>query len=556
LTSAVQSRVTLPERLTALALLGLAFLLRIPYVFLYRFNSDEPQHLHVVWGWTHGLVQYRDLFDNHAPLFHLAMAPLLALAGERAETLFVMRLSMLPVWLAALALTFTIARRLYDKRVALWAAVLLSVHFGFFFPSLEFRTDVLWAVVWLASLAVLAGGPVTFGRALGVGMLLGVSLGISQKTVLLVGSLAAATALTLALTPGTRRQLSGRRVAVQAAAAAAGFVVAPLLLSASFWAAGALGPLWHDTVQHNLLAGMGRRLSVVRTLLFPAGLCLVLLLARPMARSADGDRVRSLRLVLALTAAIYYLFLLCFWPFITAQNWLPVDPLIAVLAVAGLGAWAKRRGDATAPATVLAALLVAELAVVIFRGPVWKNRAAPQVSLVRETLSLTDPSDCVIDQKGETVFRRRASAWVLESVTMERVHRGLIPDTLPEDAVAARCCVATVQDDRFTPRARAFLERNFVRVGQLRVAGTLLGKPTGDLRPLAFTVAVPAQYAVVSESGEVGGKLDGSPYRGPRELAAGAHEFVPETPTGPLATVWAPAAAKGFSPFPPRSVAR
>jgi hypothetical protein len=50
LTSAVQSRVTLPERLTALALLGLALLLRIPYVFLYRFNSDEPQHLHVVWG--------------------------------------------------------------------------------------------------------------------------------------------------------------------------------------------------------------------------------------------------------------------------------------------------------------------------------------------------------------------------------------------------------------------------------------------------------------------------------------------------------------------------
>ena len=549
---AVQPRVALPERLTALALLGLAFLLRIPYVFRYRFNSDEPQHLHVVWGWTHGLVQYRDLFDNHTPLFHLAMAPLLVVAGDRAETLFVMRLSMLPLWFAALALTFTIGRGLYNNRVALWAAVLLSVHFGFFFPSLEFRTDVLWTVVWLAALAVLVRGPATLGRAFGVGVLLGMALGISQKTVLLVACFGAATVLTLALTPGTRRQLPGRRAAAPTVAAAAGFVVVPLLLAVLFWTAGALGPLWHDTVQHNLLPGMGRQPNVGRTVLFPAGLGLALLLARPMIRSANGDRTRSLRLVLALTAAIYYLFIQCFWPFVTAQDWLPVDPLIAILAAAGLGAWATRRGDATVPAAVLAVLLVAEFAVVIFHGPVWRDRAAPQVSLVRETLRLTEPGDCVIDQKGETVFRRRAPVWVLESVTMERLRRGLIPDTLPEDAVAGRCCVATLQDDRFTPRARAFLDRNFVPVGQLRVAGTLLGERAPNRQPVTFSVAIPARYAVVAERGTFDGSLDGTPYIGPRELAAGPHELVPVSPTARLAVVWAQAVARGFSPWGPR----
>ncbi|TMQ55335.1 MAG: hypothetical protein E6K72_06495, partial [Candidatus Eisenbacteria bacterium] len=44
---------------------------RVLYILHHRADSDEPQHLHVAWGWTQGLIQYRDLFDNHAPLFHL-----------------------------------------------------------------------------------------------------------------------------------------------------------------------------------------------------------------------------------------------------------------------------------------------------------------------------------------------------------------------------------------------------------------------------------------------------------------------------------------------------
>jgi hypothetical protein len=60
------------ERAVAAGAFGILALLRVAYVFREGFNSDEPQHLHIVWGWTRGLVQYRDLFDNHMPLFHLA----------------------------------------------------------------------------------------------------------------------------------------------------------------------------------------------------------------------------------------------------------------------------------------------------------------------------------------------------------------------------------------------------------------------------------------------------------------------------------------------------
>ena len=53
------------DRWLAAALLGCGLVLRLFYIWHYRIDSDEPQHLHVVWGWTQGLLPYRDFFDNH-----------------------------------------------------------------------------------------------------------------------------------------------------------------------------------------------------------------------------------------------------------------------------------------------------------------------------------------------------------------------------------------------------------------------------------------------------------------------------------------------------------
>src|SRR5207253_3754922 len=101
------------ERLTLAVLVVLSAIMRIVAYFRFRFDSDEPQHLHVAWGWTQGLVQYRDVFDNHAPLFHLASAPLLRLLGERDDILLWMRAPMLVLFAIVIASTFVIARRFW-----------------------------------------------------------------------------------------------------------------------------------------------------------------------------------------------------------------------------------------------------------------------------------------------------------------------------------------------------------------------------------------------------------------------------------------------------------
>src|ERR1700692_2471357 len=95
------------------ALLAAALLLRVAYVFAYRMNNDEPQHLHVVWAWTQGLLPYRDVFDNHAPLFHMLVAPLAAALGERADILTWMRMAMIPLSALTLWCTYLLGRELF-----------------------------------------------------------------------------------------------------------------------------------------------------------------------------------------------------------------------------------------------------------------------------------------------------------------------------------------------------------------------------------------------------------------------------------------------------------
>ena len=79
-----QSRIAPAELYLAIVICAGLFALHCLYALHLRFNSDESQHLHVVWGWTVGLLQYRDVFDNHAPLFHILLSPILRLVGVRA----------------------------------------------------------------------------------------------------------------------------------------------------------------------------------------------------------------------------------------------------------------------------------------------------------------------------------------------------------------------------------------------------------------------------------------------------------------------------------------
>jgi hypothetical protein len=509
--------------------------LRVPAFFRYRVDSDEPQHLHVAWGWTAGLLPYRDLFDNHAPLFHMLTAPILALAGERPDIVRVMRAPMMLLFAAVLVSTYAIGRRLYSPRVALWSVVLLSLLPPFFLKSLEYRTDNLWNAFWMVACAVLAGGELTLVRLFVAGLLLGCALATSMKTIVLIVTLAVSAVMTYAWCVRDRRW---GRAALRALPVLAGIAVVPAAAAMFFIARGG----WNDLVRcvfgfNTLVERLeppGRLL--LRHLLFVPALILVLRVAWRHRGSAV-----PWRFFFAFATAFFAIALVSFWIWVSPRDLLPILPFLTLFAVAAVE-------RSTRPRIAIYAVASALFAVMIVRDTsLLRDRCKGHIAMMRDVLRLTRPGEPLLDLKGETVFRRRPFYPVLELITRRAMVAGLIADTIPEDVIRTRCMVAQQESEFWPPRGQKFLAANFIAVGRLRVTGQWL-KPDGS-----FSVAVPGVYVLLCRDGQAQGVLDGTPVRGARALAAGMHSFVSNGTWRRTALLWAGAWSRGFSPFQTRS---
>jgi hypothetical protein len=520
------------ERWAAAALLLAAAALRLLGIWEYRFNSDEPQHAHVIWGWTRGLLQYRDFFDNHAPLFHMLWAPVLAALGESVRTLFWLRLTMLPLYAGALALTHAIGRRLLSRRAALWGTVLTALLPPFFVKTLELRADVPWTLLWLAAFQVATGGALGAGRLFAAGLLAGAAAAVSLKSSLLLacllGSAVAAAAWGAA---GGRGRSTGDEGAggkalaalTAAGAALAGTLAVPAAVVLYFQRRGALDALLAGAVRHNLQVSQHGPGALKRAVILAAGVPLLALIARWALRAGPPALGRQ-RLLLALTAGSYLIAMQVLWPLITSQTYLPVEPLVCLfVAAAALGTAPGRRHAAgtermpgTAPATTaaprgrtparaaagpafVALALALELSIDLLHGPLRGDQTRPTTAIVEAALRLTAPGEAVFDDKGDMVFRRRAFAPVLEDITREAMAQGRIADTIPESILASRACVATLDSRRLPPRGKQFLAANFLPVGPVRVCGKWLGEAAGaGAAPTAATATQAAPAAVAA----------------------------------------------------------
>src|SRR5437773_11706618 len=63
------------EFMAAAGLFAFMIAFKLVNIVRYRFDSDESHHMHVIWGWGRGFVQYRDNLDNHMPLLLIIIAP-------------------------------------------------------------------------------------------------------------------------------------------------------------------------------------------------------------------------------------------------------------------------------------------------------------------------------------------------------------------------------------------------------------------------------------------------------------------------------------------------
>ncbi|MBM3858055.1 MAG: hypothetical protein FJ395_00215 [Verrucomicrobia bacterium] len=527
------------EKVLAGVLLTLGVSLWLWHVFHWIIDPDETQHMHIVWGWTQGLAQYRDIFANNMPLFHLLCAPLFAAAGERADIVSVMRLEMIPLSVVMIVCTYAISRALYSRRVGLWAVIFLMWLGPFMFVALQFRTDVLWGAVWMLGMTALLSGPLTWRRALVAGFFAGASVAVSQRTVWLLLCVGITLVALVALVPELRSRLSLQQAIKFIAIASLGAAIVPLGLIGFLVWKGLLGDLIRWAFGFNAIASVDSlRASLWWWPVFLVASALVCWGAREMIRRAPSLELGVKRAAVLLFTGSFTVVFWQFSPTLHQGVLLPTVPLVMALLAPLL--------LALGPVWVV----LLEIGVLLFAHHrfryEWNPRAQEQ--LLQQVLQLTDPGDYIMDRKGETIFRRRPYFYALVAITMHRIDRGEPLDDIVDRVIATRACVAVENLRGFPKAAQEFFQSQFLVVGRLRVAGHRLTAPEpASMRPIPFHISIPARYTLVTRSGVAQGHLNGEPFREPRFLDSGQHEYRPAKGEIEVAVIWAQAVERGFS---------
>ena len=350
------------ERL--LMLLGAVLLSLVARVLLLAHQAgdfDEFQLLHGAWNAAHGLLPYRDFWENHGPAPYYLLAPLFW-GGHDDAVFFAGRAVAAACGVGALALTYRLARLFVARPAAVAAVAMLAWTPIFAVKTIETRPDAFLLLLWLGAVVAYLGGPGA-RRAVVAGLVLGVEVWVSPK------ALFGLVALTLgALAQGVASH-QARRGLRDAVLIGLGFLGPVALLALVFLGLGALGPLWRWMILYNFSvpALLGRPIP---DLLLPSMLALdafglagiVLQAARPV----DGRRVALA--TAALVLLVIYLFIM---PTPYLHSVLPALPLVCVLAATVLERSARRLVWLVA----FAGTVVVPMVALVHSGKLWQRDA-------------------------------------------------------------------------------------------------------------------------------------------------------------------------------------
>jgi hypothetical protein len=525
--------------------------LRIACALRWRVDSDEPQHLHVIWGWVTGHVQYRDVFDNHGPVFHLLFAPLFYFLGERADILIPMRLAMLPLFAVSLWCIYTIGTSLFSKQVGLWSAILTGFYPEFFLTSAEFRTDVLWTALWLLTLVVVTRHPFGSKHAFAAGLLLGAAFGVTVKTGLMLGALFPwwmlnGIRLWREGGQGAMRQFFGRTFL-----GLVGFAIVPGVVTLFFVTRGMGNEFFYCNVGHNLVPHSQNWSRFDAHVLWLPLFLLLLAGVYPFVKARRFTDVEMQRIAIVLTAGFYFTALKTLFPTLTRQDDLPVIPLLVLIVVSLPFVFVRHPRFQSLLPWSLPILAVIEIFGITLKTVYWRDDTSSQRAMLADVLRATDKNDFVMDAVGETIFRMRPYYYALEAFTKVRIERGLIQDEIAQRLIKTQ--TELVRPKELTATAQAFIRENYLAIGNgLWMPGKELksSKPASP-NVIRFETAIPTRYAILNANGEkMVGQLDDVPFSGERFLDSGQHQFVGEANRiGSLLLFSARGSQRGFLPL-------
>lgn len=133
---------------------GLLVLIFLNSLWRY-FDRDELEVIHTSWKILKGERIFQDFFQHHHPFFYYLLVPLVALCGESIITLITARIFVFLMFLGILFISYYLAAKIFNKKIALIALILLSSSPVFYTSTLEIRPDVPQTLAGLLALLFL-----------------------------------------------------------------------------------------------------------------------------------------------------------------------------------------------------------------------------------------------------------------------------------------------------------------------------------------------------------------------------------------------------------------
>jgi 4-amino-4-deoxy-L-arabinose transferase-like glycosyltransferase len=369
---------------------------------------DESETIHTAWLVSQGERPYVDFFQHHHPLLYYVLSPVVAACGERVGTLVACRLVTLLFMAGILAATYWLATRLFDRSAALLAALCLITCSGFIERALEVRPDVPQTLFGLLAIVLFfpKEGPVRARSYFFAGLCLGVAMLFLQKAVFTIAALGAVLLYRLARKEAKLTDL--------AACAAGGFLA---LLPFGIWLA-----VWNSPGEYYFLNWTLNQHSLDRFSILPAAMnvyhdstLLFVFAAVGATLFLVNARQRELVAVAAILLASLFVVRAPY-----GQYWIPIFPLVAVLAGHGLAAvWRDRPR--------MAALFLAFVVVLPVTTGIHQALHGNYLSLWKQweksayVLAVAGPNDRVYDgQLSFNFFRHDIDyLWLVTSLQLE-----------------------------------------------------------------------------------------------------------------------------------------
>ncbi len=332
-------------------------------------DPDELEHLHAAYCVSRGDIPYRDFFEHHGPALYYFVLPLMKICGPQLSVLWLARLTMWGCGLATLGLTGRLAGRWAGEGAGLLAMCLLAWTTIFHLKSIEFRPDVpamlllmlavsqfgyqsvekrdkhlatmrFFRAQWAAgkSQSPLSADSFTtkrgsWRRFLYVGLLAGLAMLFTQKSIVPAAGIAAAACLARLATRSAATESVGTVLMRVAVPLAAGIAVVWGIAGLLFASTGAATEFWRSTwLQLWIWPVRSSRWDYLRptlagdfTVWVAAGVEIVALLLRARDRETWHDQRGAVAVIaavcigsLVIVKATYPQFYLLWIPFLAA----------------------------------------------------------------------------------------------------------------------------------------------------------------------------------------------------------------------------------------------